>query len=67
MKTVTLTISACIPLAWDGLLLVWGDAVTDWNANAGKAAIASCIDGFPRIVDMDGMNAHCDPRCTERD
>jgi hypothetical protein len=25
---------------------VHADAVTDWNANAGKAAIAECIDGF---------------------
>ena len=47
MKTVTLTICACLltlSLGWSSP--VWGDVVTDWNANAGKAAIGSCIDGF---------------------
>jgi hypothetical protein len=34
----------CLSLGWSPL--VWADAVTDWNANAGKAAIAGCIDGF---------------------
>jgi hypothetical protein len=31
-------------LGWSSLARA--DAVTDWNANAGKAAIAECIDGF---------------------
>jgi hypothetical protein len=47
MRRFLFSICACfltLSLGWSPL--VWGDAVTDWNANAGKAAIASCIDGF---------------------
>src|SRR5262245_18279641 len=47
MRTFTLGICACfltLSLGWSPL--VWADAVTDWNANAGKAAIAACIDPF---------------------
>jgi hypothetical protein len=44
MRTFTLTICACfltLSLGWSPLIRA--DAVTDWNANAGKAAIAACI------------------------
>jgi hypothetical protein len=47
MRRFMFSICACfltLSLGWSPL--VWGDVVTDWNANAGKAAIASCIDGF---------------------
>jgi hypothetical protein len=47
MRRFLFSICACfltLSLGWSPL--VWGDVVTDWNANAGKAAIASCIDGF---------------------
>jgi hypothetical protein len=47
MRTFMLGICTCflsLSLGWSPL--VWADAVTDWNANAGKAAIAECIDGF---------------------
>jgi hypothetical protein len=44
MRTYALGICACalsISLGWCSL--AWADAVTDWNANAGNAAIAACI------------------------
>jgi len=47
MRTFTLGICACflsLSLGWSSLARA--DAVTDWNANAGKAAIAGCGDAF---------------------
>ncbi|MGH8070914.1 MAG: vanadium-dependent haloperoxidase [Candidatus Entotheonellia bacterium] len=44
MRTFTLGICACFltfSLGW--FPVVWADAVTDWNLNAGKAAIVACI------------------------
>jgi hypothetical protein len=47
MRTFTLgicAISLSLGLGWSSLARA--DAVTDWNENAGKAAIATCIDAF---------------------
>jgi hypothetical protein len=37
----------CLFLSLGYVSLVWADAVTDWNTNAGKAAIAACLAPVP--------------------
>jgi len=52
MKTVTLTICACLltlSLGWSSL--VWGDVVTDWNAKPAKLPLAH--------VSTDSTNRGC--------
>jgi hypothetical protein len=37
-----------LSLSLGGSPLAWADAVTDWNANAGRAAIAACLAPAPQ-------------------
>ena len=40
--------SLSLALSLGGSRLAWADTVTDWNANAGKAAIAACLAPAPQ-------------------
>ena len=42
-KSVSIIFALCLLLIFGWARLASADAVTDWNANAGKAAVAACI------------------------